>query len=320
MRHRRLLCLLLCLAAFAGSAAAAAPQDYPARPIRIVVGPGPDALARLVGQKLTEAWGQQMIVDQRPAAGGIVAADVVAKAAPDGYTLLLSTGSFTINTALNAKLPYDFLRDLTPVSLMATIPFILVVRADSPIHSLKQLIDTARTQPDKLNYASAGNGTPPHLAGEMLKQMAGIAMVHVPYKGVGPAITDLLGGQVQTMFAVAPSGLPQVQAGKLRALAVSSPQRYVLLPEVPTVAEQGYPEFAVVGWNGLHAPARTPPAIIEKLNREIAAALRSSEGQERALAAGFVAVGSSIAEFDAFVKADIARSARVIKTAHIHVD
>jgi tripartite-type tricarboxylate transporter receptor subunit TctC len=223
MRHRRLLCLLLCLAAFAGSAAAAAPQDYPARPIRIVVGPGPDALARLVGQKLTEAWGQQMIVDQRPAAGGIVAADVVAKAAPDGYTLLLSTGSFTINTALNAKLPYDFLRDLTPVSLMATIPFILVVRADSPIHSLKQLIDTARTQPDKLNYASAGNGTPPHLAGEMLKQMAGIAMVHVPYKGVGPAITDLLGGQV--LRTAAGPGRQTAGAGRQQPAALRAAAR-----------------------------------------------------------------------------------------------
>ncbi len=286
---KRLLSLVLCAATLAVSSLACA-QDYPNKPIRIIVGPGPDVLARLVGVKLTQAWGQQMIIDQRPAAGGIVAADAVAKAAPDGYTLLLSTGSFTINSALNTKLSYDFLRDLAPVTLMATIPFILVVRADSHIHSLKELVEAARAQPGKLNYASAGNGTPPHLAGEMLKQMAKIDMVHVPYKGVGPAITDLLGGQVQVMFAVAPAGLPQVKAGKLRALAVSSPKRYAPLPDVPTVAELGYPDFQVVGWNGLHAPAKTPAAIIEKLNHEIAAILASPrKSEESALAAGFVA-------------------------------
>ena len=317
---KRLAIHLLCAALGFTACVTAVAQEYPDKPIRIIVGPGPDALARLVGQKLTEAWGQPIIVDQRPAAGGIVAAEAVAKAAPDGYTLLLSTGSFTINTALNAKLPYDFLRDLTPVSLMATIPFILVVRPDSPIHSLKELVDAARAQPGKINYASAGNGTPPHLAGEMLKQMAKIEMVHVPYKGVAPAITDLLGGQVQTMFAVAPSGLPQVKGGKLRALAVSSTKRYSPLPEVPTVAELGYPDFQVVGWNGLHAPAKTPPAVIDKLNREIAKVLKSKEGQEKALAAGFEAVGSTAEEFDAFQKADIARSAQVIKAASIKVD
>ncbi|MDB5804652.1 MAG: tripartite tricarboxylate transporter substrate binding protein [Betaproteobacteria bacterium] len=317
---KRLLATLICAAAALVATAPAAAQQYPDKPIRIIVGPGPDTLARLLGAHLTSVWGQQILVDQRPAAGGIVAADVVAKAPPDGYTLLLSTGSFTINSALNAKLPYDFLRDLTPVSLMADFPFILVVRPDSPYHSLKDFVNAAKAQPGKLNYASAGNGTPPHLAGEMLKQMAQIDIVHVPYKGAAAGITDLIGGQVQAMFAVAPAGLPQVKGGKLRALAVSSPKRYSQLPEVPTVAESGYPEFQVVGWNGLHAPAKTPKAIIDKLNAEVAKYLKSKEGQEGVLASGFVAEGSTVAEFDAFARADIARATKVIKTANIHVD
>ncbi|HEX4327117.1 MAG TPA: tripartite tricarboxylate transporter substrate binding protein [Burkholderiales bacterium] len=317
---KNILATLICAAAGLAATAPAYAQQYPDKPIRIIVGPGPDTLARLLGAEITKDWGQQVLVDQRPAAGGIVAADVVAKAAPDGYTLLLSTGSFTINTALNAKLPYDFLHDLTPVSLMATFPFILVVRPDAPYHSLKDLVEAARAQPGKLNYASAGNGTPPHLAGEMLKQMANINMVHVPYKGAAPAITDLIGGQVQTMFGVAPAALPQVKGGKLRALAVSSQKRYVLLPDVPSVAESGYPDFQVVGWNGLHAPAKTPKAIIDKLNAEVARYLKSKEAQEPLLASGFVAEGSTVAEFDAFARADIARATQVIKTANIHVD
>jgi len=317
---KRLLAAFFCAAAGMAVLAPAAAQQYPDKPIRIVVGPGPDTLARLLGAEFTKTWGQQVLVDQRPAAGGIVAADAVAKAPPDGYTLLLSTGSFTINSALNAKLPYDFLHDLTPVSLMATFPFILVVRPESPYHSLKDLVNAAHAQPGKLNYASAGNGTPPHLAGEMLKQMAKIDMVHVPYKSAAAGITDLIGGQVQTMFGVAPAALPQVKGGRLRAIAVSSQKRYVLLPDVPTVAESGYPEFQVVGWNGLHAPAKTPKAIIDKLNAEIARFLKSKEAQEPVLAAGFVAEGSTVAEFDAFARADIARATQVIKTANIHVD
>jgi tripartite-type tricarboxylate transporter receptor subunit TctC len=309
--------LAVCALAVALPAAA---QDYPSKPVRLIVGPGPDTLARIVGEKLGAAWGQNVIVDQRPAAGGVVAGDAVAKAAPDGYTLLLSTGSYTINSALRAKSPYDFQKDLVPVSLMATLPFVLVVNPALPAQTLKELVALAQASPGKLNYASSGNGTPSHLAGEMLKQMARIDLVHVAYKGAAPAATDVVGGQVQASFLPAPSALALIKSGKLRALAVSGPARYPGLPNVPTVAEQGYPAFSVVGWNGIHAPAKTPPAILDKLNRDIAAALRLADAQERAAAAGFVPAGSSREDFETFVQADIARATEVIRSAHIEAE
>jgi tripartite-type tricarboxylate transporter receptor subunit TctC len=301
-------------------AAGPARADYPDKPIRLIVGPGPDILARIIGEKLTAAWGQPVVVDQRPAAGGVVAGDSVAKAAPDGYTLLLSTGSYTVNSALRAKAPYDFQRDLTPVSLMATLPFILVVHPSVPVKGVKDLVALAQAQPGKLNYASSGNGTPSHLSGEMLKQMAKVDIVHVAYKGAAPALTDVLGGQVQLSFLPAPTALPLVKSGKLHAIGVSSPKRYAALPDVPTIAEQGYPDFSVVGWNGIHVPARTPAPVIDKLNREIAAILKQPEAREKAAAAGFEAVGSTREEFEAFVKADIAKATAVIKAGNIQPD
>ncbi len=314
--HVRALLLPLAL----GLSVSAHAQDYPVKPIHLFVGPGPDILARIVGEKLGEAFGQAVVVELRPAAGGIVAADTVVKAAPDGHTLLLSTGSYTINSVLQAKPPYDFVRDLTPVTLMATLPFVLVVHPAVPANELKELVAMARAKPGGLNYASSGNGTPPHLAGELLKQLAGINVVHVPYKGAAPAVTDVAGGQVQMMFVPAPAALPLIKSGKLRALAVSSPKRYRGLPDVPTVAEQGFPEFAIVGWNGLHAPAKTPPAVIDKLNREVARIMRLREVQERAFTAGFEHVGSTIAEFEAFQKQDIARASAIIKAGNVQAD
>ena len=298
----------------------ASAQDFPSRTMRVIVGPGPDALARIVAQKLSESWGHSVIVDQRPGAGGIVAADTVAKSPTDGYTLLLSTGSYTINTILQPKSPYDFERDLAPVNLIATLPFILVVNPAVPAHSLKELVALAKSRPGKLNYASSGKGTPPHLAGEMLKQMAEINVVHVPYKGAGPAAIDVVAGQVEMMFVPAPTGLPLVKAGKLRAIAVSSPTRYSSLPDVPTVAEQGYPDFTVVGWNGIHVAARTPAAIVDKLAVEIARIMHTRDAQEKAEAAGFAPAESTRQEFDAFVRADIARAAKVIKAGNIQPD
>ena len=318
LRHTAALVLMSCVTLFAPGAVFA--QTYPDKPIRIIVGPGPDTLARIVGERLTEAWGQTVVIDQRPAAGGIVAGDAVAKAAPDGHTLLLSTGSFTINSVLQAKSPYDFQRDLTPVSLMATLAFVLVVNPALPANSLKELLTLVRSQPGKLNYASGGNGTPPHLAGEMLKQMAKIEMQHIPYKSAAAGVTDVAGGQVQMMFVPAPTALPLIKSGRLRALAVSSPQRYAGLPEVPTVAEEGMAEFSIVGWNGLHVPAKTPAAVIEKLNREIMKMMRQRETQERAMAAGLEPVGSTQEEFIAFQRRDIARATAVIKAANIQPD
>jgi len=292
-------------------------QNFPDKPLRIIVGPGPDSLARITGEKMTEDWGQAVVVEARPAAGGIVAGDSVAKASPDGYTLLLSTGSFTINSVLQPKMPYDFQNDLAPVSLLATLPFILVVNSSSPIKSLKELVLASKAQPGKLNYASSGNGTPAHLAGEMLKQMAGIDILHIPYKSAAAGVTDLLGGQVNLMFVPAPSALPFIKSNQLRALAVSSPKRYSVLPEVPAVAEEGYPSFAIVGWNGIHVPAKTPKIIIEKLNKEFVKVMHQKEVQAKAIAAGFEPMGSSIEEFAQFVKGDINRSSEVIKTGNI---
>jgi tripartite-type tricarboxylate transporter receptor subunit TctC len=315
---RRSCCLALAALLALGSAASA--EDFPSRPTKIIVGPGPDALARIVAQKLGESWGHPVIVEQRPAAGGIVAADSVAKSPPDGYTLLLSTGSYTINTILQPKSPSDFERDLAPVALIATLPFVLVVNPNVPVHSLKELVELAKAKPGKLNYASSGKGTPPHLAGEMLKQMANINIVHVPYKGAGPGVIDVAGGQVEMMFVPAPAGLPMIGAGKLRAIAVSSPKRYPGLPDVPTVAEQGYPDFTVLGWNGIHVAAKTPQPIVDKLAVELARIMHMPDAQEKARAAGFEPAGSSRKDFEAFVRADIARAAKVIKAGNIQPD
>lgn len=305
------------LLALAGHAAIA--QNYPLKPIRFVVGPGPDALARTVGQKLTDAWGQQIVIDQRPGAGGSIAADIVAKARGDGYTLLLATGSHTINAALQ-KQSYDLVRDFRAVSLVGSVPFILVVHPSLPVHSVKELIDLARAKPGELNYGSAGNGTPPHLAGEMLKTLAGVKLVHVPYKTAAQAMVDVLAGQPQLMFAVAPVGLPQVRAGRVRGIAVSTAQRSRMAPELPTVAESGVPGFDVIGWNGVLAPAGTPSAVVNKLYAGLDSALKLPDVVTRLAATGFEPVGSTPEAFAAFVITDIARWTRVIRDAGIKMD
>lgn len=306
-------------AAVLAAAAHGASSEYPVKPIRILVGPGPDALARVYGQKFTDAWGQQVVIDQRPGAGGTIAAEMVAKAAADAYTLLLATGSYTINASLQQQ-SYDLVRDFAPVSLLGTVPFILVVTPAVPAKSVIELIQLAKSKPGQINYASAGNGTPPHLAGEMLKMMTGIDIVHVPYKGAAQGLTDVIGGQVQMMFAVGPVGIPQVQSGKVRGLAVSTAKRSRIVPDLPTVAESGVPGFEVVGWNGLMATAGSPQAALGKLQAEIMKVTALPDMQARIVGLGFEPVASTSADFGAFVRQDIARWAKVIKEAHVKID
>jgi len=308
--------LMLSVAAVAGISFA---QNYPAKPIRFIVGPGPDALARVIGQQITQAWGQPVIIDQRGGGGGTISAEAVAKAAPDGYTLLLATGTHTINPSLY-KVSYDMVRDFAPVTLLASTPFILAVHPSVPANSVGELIALARSKPGALNYGSGGSGTPPHLAMELFKTLAGVNIVHVPYKTVAAAITDLIAGQLQVMFTVGPAGLPQMRAGRIRGLAVSTAKRSVFAPELPTVAEAGLPGFEVFGWNGLLAPAGTPGPVIAKLHDEIIRALKLPEVKERIATFGFDPVGNSPEEFAEFVKADIAQWAKVVKESGARVD
>jgi tripartite-type tricarboxylate transporter receptor subunit TctC len=294
-------------------------QNYPAKPIRFIVGPGPDALARVIGQQITQAWGQPVIIDQRGGGGGTISAEAVAKAPPDGYTLLLATGTHTINPSMY-KISYDMVRDFAPVTLLASTPFILAVHPSVPANSVGELIVLAKTNPGKLNYGSGGSGTPPHLATELFKTLAGVNIVHVPYKTVAAAITDLIAGQLQVMFTVGPAGLPQIRAGRIRGLAVSTAKRSAFAPELPTVAEAGLAGFDVFGWNGLLAPAGTPKPVIAKLHGEITRALRLPEVRDRIAGFGFEPVGNSPEEFGEFVKADIAQWAKVAKDSGARVD
>jgi tripartite-type tricarboxylate transporter receptor subunit TctC len=309
--------MLACAAAQAQTAQDAA--AYPSKPIRFIVGPGPDSLARLFGQSMTEAWGQPVIVEQRGGGGGTISAEAVAKAAPDGYTLLLATGTHTINPSLY-KVSYDMVKDFAPVTLLGSTPFVLSVHPSVQAASVAELIRLAKAKPGALNYGSGGSGTPPHLATELFKAMAGIDMVHVPYKTVAAAVTDLIAGQLQVMFTVGPAGLPQIKAGRIRGLAVSTAKRSEFAPELPTVAESGLTGYEVFGWNGVLAPAATPKAIIAKLNAEFVAAMKPAGMRSRMAAAGFEPVGNTPGEFGEFVKADIARWAKVVKDSGARVD
>lgn len=312
--------LVLAVALLGATAVSALAQSYPSRPIRFIVGPAPDVLPRLIGQKLTEVWGQQVVVDQRPGAGGIIAAETTAKATPDGHTLLLTTGAYTVNVVYYSKLPYDLVRDLAPVSLLATIQFLLVVHPSVPVASVSELVALANVRPGQLNCASGGTGTTSHFGCEMLKSMARINFVHVPYKGVAQAITDLIGGQVQMSFAVMQAGLPHARGGRLRALAVSGSKRSPAAPELPTVAEAGVPGFGFDSWNGVHVPARTPRSVLAKLNAELVKAIKQPDVQKRMLDLGLEPVGSTSEDFAAFIKTDIARWARVVKDAGVRTE
>ena len=310
------------LAAFAFGAAA---QSYPTKSIRVVVpfpaGGTTDVLARAVAQKLTESLGQPAVVDNRPGAGGNIGAELVAKAPPDGYTLLMGTvGTHAINPSLYPKMPYDHVKDFVPVILVAGVPNVLVVNPSLPVNSVQELIAYAKANPGKLNFASSGNGTSIHLSGEMFKTMAGVQMTHVPYKGSAPALQDLVGGQVQLMFDNLPSSLALIKAGKLKALAVTSLTRAAALPEVPTVAESGLPGFEASSWFGLLAPAGTPQPIVVTLNGDVAKWLATADAKEKLLAQGAIAAGGPPADFTRHIAAETAKWQKVVKDSGAKID
>ena len=318
---RSAIVLLVVLTGTTGVAAAAA--AYPARPIRIVVasapGSGPDIVTRLIGRKLAETWQQQIIADNRTGAGGNVGAEIVAHAVPDGYTLLMATASQPIGAALYAKLNYDLTRDFVPVSLVASTPFVLVVNPAVPANSVAELIALAKAKPGFLRYGSGGSGTPPHLCAEILKSSAGLDIVHVPYKGVTPALTDLLGGQVQLVFSVVPSALPLIQTNKLRALGVTSAKRTSLATELPTIAES-LPGFEVIGWYGLLAPTGTPADVVARLNAAVIAALKNPELRERFVALGADPLGTTPQVFAQFIQNELSKWGKAVKDSGARVE
>jgi tripartite-type tricarboxylate transporter receptor subunit TctC len=317
-RWFRIILLPLTIACMLGAEAVRA-QDYPTRPVFIVVGPGPDVMARLFGQKLTEAFGQQVLVDIQATAGGVVAARTVAKAAPDGHTMLLSTGVYSIMEVTRRDLPFSFLRDFEPVAEIGSLSFVLLAAPSLGVSSLADMIALARKKPGEINCASSGVGTTAHLGCERLRQAANIDIVHVPYKGAPAALVDLLAGRVHLTFSV-PTAAAQVKSGELRALAVTGTKRIAALADVPTVAEAGLPELEFGSWNGLHVPAGTPKPIVDKLNGAVAKARNLADVQTRMRDVGLEPEGGTPAEFGEFVKRDVARWGRIVKETGVKIE
>jgi len=300
-------------------------QDYPNKPILLVVpfapGGSSDFLSRLIGAKLTEAWKQQVVVESRPGGAGNIAMDAVQRAKPDGYTLILGhVGTLAVNPAMFAKLPYDPIKGFVPVGMIATVPTLLLVNPSVPAKNFKEFLALAKAKPGTIYYGSAGNGSSGHLAMEYLKQAANIDLTHVPYKGTGPMVTDLLGGQTQATFTGATPLIPHIKQGKLRPIAVGGTKRIAALPDVPTVAESGLPGFETSQWYGILAPAGTPDAIVKKLNTELNRILKSPEVVERMTADGSVPQGSTPEEFAKFIDSEQKRWGQVVKTANIKPD
>jgi len=301
----------------AGDAAA----SYPIRPVRIVTGsPGStsDFAARFIAQKLSERWGRQVVVDNRPGAGGIIGTDIVAKSAPDGYNLIIGQiGTHASPQFLFKKLPYDPIRDFTPISMLTNSGIALVINASVPANSVKEFVAYAKATPGKVNYASAGGGTSSQLSGELFNQMTGARLVHIPYKGAGFALTAVLSGETQAAFLSTTTANAQVKAGRLKALAVLSPKRFAAAPDIPSITEAGYPGIEASVWFGLLAPAGTPRAIIDKINKDVVSILKLRETKDALLSQGAEPVLTTPQEFDAFLKAEIKKWGRVIKEAGI---
>jgi len=304
-------------AALAGYNAACA-QGYPVRPIRLIVplapGGGNDTIARMIGQRISGPLGQQVVVDNRPGAGGMIGADIAAKSTPDGYTLLLgNAANMSIIPNVQKNPPYQPLRDFQPVSLIAAAPLLVVVHPSVPVHSIKELVALAKSRPGVLNYASNGVGSTTHFATELFKLMTGTNMTHVPYKGLSLALIDLLSGRVQLMFSSAVAMLPNVKQGKVRAIAMTGAKRSPAIPDIPTVAESGVPDFEAGSWYGILAPAGVSRAIIDRLNKEVVAAVKSQEIQQRLVSEAVIPIGSSPKEFSDHIRKELARAAKVIK-------
>ena len=321
--HDRCAACVLTVAALI-SAPGALAQKYPEKAVRIVVpfaaGGGTDIIARIIAQKLSDGWGRNVVVDNRPGGGTVIGSELVARSTPDGYTLLLTANPHSSNPALLAKLPYDTARDFAAVTMTASAPLLLVVQPTLPARTVQELIAHAKARPNQLTYASSGNGGPQHLAGELFKFMAGVAMLHVPYKGGAPALTDLLGGQVQLSFASLLTSLPHIRAGRLRALGLTSSTRLETNPEIPTVAEAGVPGFEYLTWYGVFAPGGTTRPLIAKIQVDMARVLTSPEVKERLARDGVQAVGNKPGEFNTFIKKEIEKVTKLVRMAGIKPD
>jgi len=321
----RIFALLLATAATWPAATLAQSPSFPNKPVRIVVPFPPggplDAAGRAIAQKLSEAWGQSVVVDNRPGAGGNIGADLVAKSPPDGYTVVMGAlSTHAVNPSLYPSMPYDAVRDFVPITLVAVTPNVLVVNPALPVHSVAELIAYAKANPNKLSFGSGSNGSAGHLAGELFKVDTGTDVVHVPYKGAAPAMQALLAGDTQFMFDNLASSMPQVKAGKLRALAVTTAKRSGLVPELPTMAESGLAGFDISTWFGLLAPAGTPPDVIAKWNAHVVKILKSPEMRERLVAQGAEAAPTTPAEFAAFIAAEVPKYAKIVKASGAKVD
>lgn len=311
--------------AFAAACALAQAQEYPAKPVRIVVpysaGGGLDALVRAIGQRLYEAWGQPAVVENKPGASGIIGAEYVARSAADGYTLLVTEASLQLNSILHSKLPYDSVRDFTPVTQLVIVHHVLAVNSTLPVKNIRELIELARTKPGELSYASYGTGSVAHLEMELFQALAGIKLVHIPYKGGGPAFTDVVAGRVPMTFASFSVALPQWKAGKVRLLGVVSPRRYPRYPEVPTVAEDGLPGYEVVPWFGLHAPAGTPREVINRISAEVQKILADPAFREKHLdPQGFEPMISSPDQFSEMLKSQALQWRKIVRDANVQLD
>jgi tripartite-type tricarboxylate transporter receptor subunit TctC len=318
-KHQLWIVIKIIIVALPGLSPSSWAQTYPTKSIKIIVpyspGGGSDISARLIANKLSTIFAKTVIVENRPGAGGNIAHDLIAKAAPDGYTIMIAGMSLVTNAYLQEKLPYDPLKDFAPITLAVRVPNLLAVNNEVPAKTVKELIALAKAKPGTLTYASAGNGTSLHLAAELMQSMAQIELIHIPYKGSGPAEVDLMSGQVQIIFDPIASALPHVKAGKMRALAITTAKRSKLLPDLPTMAESGLAGYESAAWFGFFAPAKTPPAIIDRLNKEIVAILKQKDINNKLTELGVETIGTSAKELDALMRSDMVKWEKVFKNA-----